>query len=372
MDKHALVLIGTLLPGHDADKVWPALASYFRMDEHKVADQLVPRAPVTLKESEDLAKLQGLQDGLVGIGAESEIHPLDERGSVFVVIAGRPRGPVPFSFVAARVANGEWSGATEVAEVGSERWQPFSRMNAASTPPAAPPPLRGEPVEHTVYTPSSSELAQASANFARPAAARLDAQSGYGSPRPGGLAPDGLEHGEMLPAGDAIHAGFWRRGAAMFLDALVILIPSMILSVIPFLGWLLQIVGVWLYYALMESSPAQATFGKQAFGIKVVDDYGRRIDFARATGRHFAKILSAILLMIGYIMAGLTVRKQGLHDSLASCCVVFREVDPGQPLPTSREPLPWYGWALNIVFLTLPPASVLFFFVLASGLSGWH
>lgn len=369
MDKHALILTGTLLPGHEADKTWPALASYFRMDEHKVADQLVPRAPVTLKESEDLKKLQGLQDGLVGIGAESEIHPLDERGSVFVVIAGRPRGPAPYAFVASRVASGDWPGTVEVAEVGSERWQPFSRMQSSAAPPPAPPPPRGEPLEHTAYTPSSHELQQASANFARPAAARAAAQPDYDAPR-----ERGLEHGEMLPAGDAIHAGFWRRGAAMFLDALIIMIPSAILAVIPWFGWILQIVGVWLYYAMMESSPAQATFGKQAFGIKVVDDYGRRIDFARATGRHFAKILSAIALMIGYIMAGLTVRKQGLHDSLASCCVVFREVEPDRPLPTVREPMPWYGWLLNIVFLTLPPLSILyFFFVLVAGLGGgWH
>lgn len=360
MDKHALVLTGTLLPGHDAAKTWPALASYFRMDESKVADQLVPRAPVTLKESEDLAKLQGLQDGLVGIGAESEIHPLDARGSLFVVVEGRPRGPVPYAFVASRVASGAWSGAIEVAEVGSERWQPFARIDA----PAPPPAPRVDPVAETAYMPAPDlPGVRAAAPYSPPPAAS------YAPSASGG----GLEHGEMLPAGDAIHAGFWRRGAAMFTDTLILMIPSAVLSVIPFLGWLLQIVGVWLYFAMMESSPAQATFGKQAFGIKVVDDYGRRIDFARATGRHFAKILSALALLIGYIMAGLTVRKQGLHDSLASCCVVFREVDPGQPLPTVREPLPWYGWALNIVFLTLPPLSALWlFFALLSGLGGWH
>ena len=357
MDKHALVLTGTLLPGHDAAKTWPALASYFRMDEAKVADQLVPRAPVTLKESEDLVKLQGLQDGLVGIGAHSEIHPL-AGGSVFVVVAGRPRGPVPRAFVAARVASGEWPASVEVAEVGSDRWQAFGRTDA-------PPPLRSE-VDDTAILPAPGLPAGGYAPPPQP--------SGYAHAAPASYAPSagaGLEHGEMLPAGDAIHAGFWRRGAAMFTDALVLLIPQIVLGFIPFLGVILSIVGVWLYFALMESSPAQATCGKQAFGIKVVDDYGRRIDFARATGRHFAKILSALALMIGYIMAGLTVRKQGLHDSLASCCVVFREVEPNRPLPTEREPLPWYGWLLNIVFLSLPPLSVVVFFVMLAGY-GWH
>ena len=66
--KHALVLTGIVLPGHAAEAVWPALASYFRMEPDSVSTKLVPRAPVTLKESDDLGKLQGLQDGLRSIG----------------------------------------------------------------------------------------------------------------------------------------------------------------------------------------------------------------------------------------------------------------------------------------------------------------
>jgi uncharacterized RDD family membrane protein YckC len=78
----------------------------------------------------------------------------------------------------------------------------------------------------------------------------------------------------------------------------------------------------WLYYALMESSRNQATVGKLLLNIRVTDMQGRRINFGRATGRHFGKILSGILLGIGYIMAGLTRQKQGLHDILAECLVV--------------------------------------------------
>jgi uncharacterized RDD family membrane protein YckC len=77
----------------------------------------------------------------------------------------------------------------------------------------------------------------------------------------------------------------------------------------------------WLYEALMESSSYQATLGKMIFGMKVTDLYGNRIDFARATGRHFAKILSGLILCIGFIMVGFTERKQGLHDMLAGTLV---------------------------------------------------
>jgi uncharacterized RDD family membrane protein YckC len=58
-----------------------------------------------------------------------------------------------------------------------------------------------------------------------------------------------------------------------------------------------------------------------AMGLKVTDLSGQRISFARATGRHFAKFLSGMILMIGYIMAGLTARKQALHDMVAGTLV---------------------------------------------------
>ena len=57
------------------------------------------------------------------------------------------------------------------------------------------------------------------------------------------------------------------------------------------------------------------------FGMRVTDLNGNRISFERATGRHFAKWLSAIIFGIGHIMVGFTERKQGLHDLLAGTLV---------------------------------------------------
>ncbi len=78
----------------------------------------------------------------------------------------------------------------------------------------------------------------------------------------------------------------------------------------------------WLYYALMESSKYQATLGKMAVGARVTDLEGNRISFARATGRYFGKIISGMILMIGYIMAGFTEKKQALHDMIANTLVI--------------------------------------------------
>lgn len=78
----------------------------------------------------------------------------------------------------------------------------------------------------------------------------------------------------------------------------------------------------WIYEAAMESSKYQATLGKMVLGLKVTDLEGRRISFLRATGRHIAKIISGFILLIGFIMAGFTERKQALHDMIAGTLVV--------------------------------------------------
>jgi len=89
-------------------------------------------------------------------------------------------------------------------------------------------------------------------------------------------------------------------------------------------GAALGLLASWIYEAAMESSSLQATLGKMIFGMKVTDLNRNRISFARATGRHFAKYLSSMILFIGYIMAGFTERKQALHDIIASTVVVRR------------------------------------------------
>ena len=142
------------------------------------------------------------------------------------------------------------------------------------------------------------------------------------------------------------YAGFWLRFVAWFIDVLILSAVGLIVLVPlvpvlfrrgPFEGpmgwpmaptflwfWPLNLVGVWLYFALFESSSWQATPGKRALGLFVTDMQGRPISFARATGRYFGKILSSAILMIGYIMAGFTAKKQALHDILADCLVLRR------------------------------------------------
>ena len=53
-----------------------------------------------------------------------------------------------------------------------------------------------------------------------------------------------------------------------------------------------------------------------------MDENGERISFGRANGRYWSKILSAFILCIGFLMAGFTKKKQGLHDIIAGTLVV--------------------------------------------------
>jgi uncharacterized RDD family membrane protein YckC len=151
------------------------------------------------------------------------------------------------------------------------------------------------------------------------------------------------------------YAGFWRRFAAYLIDAIVVSIGlGIALVVLNLIGLplfenvetatqvegmsasaevtatptplaiLIVVVVEWLYFAGLESSARQATFGKMALGIRVTDIEGGRIGFIRATCRLLAKIISALILYIGFIMAGFTQRKQALHDMICGTLVVQR------------------------------------------------
>jgi uncharacterized RDD family membrane protein YckC len=85
---------------------------------------------------------------------------------------------------------------------------------------------------------------------------------------------------------------------------------------------LVDFVVQWLYFALFESSVWQGTLGKQALRLRVTDLQARRISFARATGRYFAKIVSFLTLCVGFIMIAFTGRRQGLHDMIAETVVL--------------------------------------------------
>lgn len=143
------------------------------------------------------------------------------------------------------------------------------------------------------------------------------------------------------------YAGFGKRFAAAILDSLILYFANWMLVENLFgLGmpsgfafgyefnysdWISTMASYtmasyainWLYHAFLESSNQQGTIGKLVLGIIVVDENtGGRISFAKATGRYFGKILSGLILAIGYLMMLWSPKEQTLHDILAKTLVV--------------------------------------------------
>lgn len=160
-----------------------------------------------------------------------------------------------------------------------------------------------------------------------------------------------------------VYAGFWKRLAAAWIDTLVTMaiwiicgyfygelylddiVTSVLAAGVTDLDamsdeinyiygvgqvyvLLISLTGAWIYYTVFESSEKQGTLGKLAVGIKVTDLHGNRIGFVRASGRYFAKYISATIIGIGYLMAAFTKRKQGLHDMMAGCLVIRWDAGP--------------------------------------------
>ena len=136
------------------------------------------------------------------------------------------------------------------------------------------------------------------------------------------------------------YGGFWLRFAAAVIDLvatfvlvgvvlLVVKLVNMIvgqelLSGDRFSSVLLMTVA-WLYDAGLTASNARATLGKLVVGLRVEDaDTGTRINFLIASGRHFAKVVSVTLLLLGYATMFWEPKRRALHDLAAGTVVIKR------------------------------------------------
>ncbi|MBE0338315.1 RDD family protein [Paenibacillus sp. 23TSA30-6] len=142
-----------------------------------------------------------------------------------------------------------------------------------------------------------------------------------------------------------IYGGFWKRTAAFVIDLIIVTVMALlvagIFSMIPVLldmeevGFIkalhmlwpliLWLIVPWLYCVLWESSNAQATPGKLAFSLIVVNEEGKRLGFMHASGRYWIKAISGVFVHIIYIVVAFTAKKQGLHDLCAKTLVVNKK-----------------------------------------------
>lgn len=146
------------------------------------------------------------------------------------------------------------------------------------------------------------------------------------------------------------YANFGKRLLAYLIDWVIIGVAGSILMfwfgyyVYLGMGWLIGA----LYFILMEGGAWNATLGKRALGIVVTDLNGNGISYGTATVRYLGKIVSSLILGIGYLMAAFTENRQALHDKMASTLVLNAgpanvRYQSGQRNPVTPPPQPAGG-----------------------------
>jgi uncharacterized RDD family membrane protein YckC len=136
--------------------------------------------------------------------------------------------------------------------------------------------------------------------------------------------------------GQSPYVGFWRRFGALFIDSIIVAIAGSIVTpivanlfsesiILMFSSSVLLSLAIGIaYYAGLESSEKQATFGKQVFGVKVTDLEGNRISFGKATARYLLKMIFGMIFGIGYLFIIFSEKKQGLYDMIVGTVVVYK------------------------------------------------
>jgi uncharacterized RDD family membrane protein YckC len=120
-------------------------------------------------------------------------------------------------------------------------------------------------------------------------------------------------------------ASFGRRFIAYLIDVILIGVIGAILVAIfdTAVGYTLDILIGIAYFAYLEGGPKGQTLGKMALGIRVIDfSTGGPIGYGRGAVRYLARILSAIVIFLGYLWMLWDKEKQTWHDKIAKTVVV--------------------------------------------------
>jgi uncharacterized RDD family membrane protein YckC len=143
-------------------------------------------------------------------------------------------------------------------------------------------------------------------------------------------------------AGAMEYVGFWIRFGAKFVDGIVLFVINMsvgfavglmaglvaspdssVAVAVPMIMSVFQLF-IAAAYTTWFVGKYGATPGKMACKIKVVTADGDRVSYARALGRHFSEMLSAMILLMGYVMAAFDDEKRTLHDRICNTRVVMK------------------------------------------------
>lgn len=255
----------------------------------------------------------------------------------FYADSGKQIGPVDDAVFRNLAAAGIIRNDTLVWRAGMATWQQYQTIEM----PAHPPPLQGV-----------SGGQQFCSECGKPYPA--DKLVAFGSSlvcascKP--LFTQKLREG-ILPKGSIRYGGFWLRYVAVLVDSTLLSIVLYILGMIVFaimfamngISWIdpkqpqqefivkvLILEGVAVLvnailgavYEIWMVTRYGGTLGKIICRLRVVMVDGSSLSYGRSAGRHFAKYISGLTLLIGYIMAGVDEEKRALHDRICDTRVI--------------------------------------------------
>lgn len=141
-------------------------------------------------------------------------------------------------------------------------------------------------------------------------------------------------------------AGFWIRVLAKFIDGIITSALAWIIAVligdqgyfdsISFVrdsaemnmtspsDTIANLIYAIVFIVIFTASRFRGTPGKMICRIQVLNPDMTQISILKSIGRLFAYIVSAIPLMVGYMMAGWNKEKKALHDMIAGTRVVYK------------------------------------------------
>ncbi|MFN7139478.1 MAG: RDD family protein [Limisphaerales bacterium] len=240
----------------------------------------------------------------------------------YYVEAGQQRGPITEAELDNLYATGKVQSDTLVWHEGAANWLPYGQAKGGTATIAAPPG-------------GSVVCNECGGLFAPDEVIRLGNASVCGTCKP--VFMQKMREGVAVGGGAMEYAGFWIRAGALIIDSII---TNAISAVVGFViglaaaqagpdaanaaALVASLVGMLLglIYFVYFNGKFGATPGKMVCGIKIVTGEGYPIGYGRALGRYFASILSAMICLIGYIMAGFDDEKRTLHDRLCNTRVV--------------------------------------------------
>lgn len=140
------------------------------------------------------------------------------------------------------------------------------------------------------------------------------------------------------------YAGFWIRGVALLIDGIILGVAQASIALVFFgtfgaqfspsvmqsapvglrLGFQLLSYAIAIMYEAVFLRYQGATLGKMALGLKVVRSNGASLGWGISIGRYLMSLVSGMILLIGYIMAGFDNEKRALHDRVCDTRVIYK------------------------------------------------